>query len=190
MPVPNPCIRLPARCRLFPWDAGASLRRMSPPEPELDYPRWITEALRMVARRALEHVEHEGLPEEHHFLLSFRTRGEGVRLPAFLRDQYPEEVTVVLQHQYWDLVVDEEAFSVTLTFAGARHRIFVPWPALTAFADPAAQLALRFETAAAEEESAPAGAAAPEHGEEGEESGEVVSIDRFRKRREEEDGEE
>lgn len=175
---------------------------MRPPEPELDYPRWITEALRVVARRALEHVEHEGLPEEHHFLLSFRTRGEGVRLPAFLRDQYPEEVTVVLQHQYWDLVVDEEAFSVTLTFAGARHRIFVPWPALTAFADPAAQLALRFEMAAAEEngegedegaptrfDAVPGGAAAPAAGEEGEESGEVVSIDRFRKRREE-DGEE
>lgn len=175
---------------------------MSPSEPELDYPRWITEALRVVARRALEHVEHEGLPEEHHFLLSFRTRGEGVRLPAFLRDQYPEEVTVVLQHQYWDLVVDEEAFSVTLTFAGARHRIFVPWPALTAFADPAAQLALRFEMAEAAEgaegegegaasrfDAAPTAAAAPEEGEAGEEPGEVVSIDRFRKRREEEDGE-
>lgn len=172
---------------------------MSPTEPELDYPRWITEALRVVARRALEHVEHEGLPEEHHFLLSFRTRGEGVRLPSFLRDQYPEEVTVVLQHQYWDLVVDEEAFSVTLTFGGARHRIFVPWPALTAFADPAAQLALRFEIAEAAEggegegaaspfDAVAGGAAAPEAGEEGEEPGEVVSIDRFRKRRED-DGE-
>lgn len=174
---------------------------MSPPEPELDYPRWITEALRVVPRRALEHVEQQGLPEEHHFLLSFRTRADGVRLPAFLRDQYPEEVTVVLQHQYWDLVVDEEAFSVTLTFAGTRHRIFVPWPALTAFADPAAQLALRFEIgeaaegAAGEAEGAasrfattPGGAEAADAGEEGAETGEVVSIDRFRKRREE-DGE-
>lgn len=173
---------------------------MSPEEPELDYPRWITEALRVVARRALEHVEHEGLPEEHHFLLSFRTRAEGVRLPAFLRDQYPEEVTVVLQHQYWDLVVDEEAFSVTLTFAGARHRIFVPWPALTAFADPAAQLALRFEMADAEEGAdgkepgtpfgaGPARPAAVDDEESGEEPGQVISLDRFRKRREGEDGE-
>jgi hypothetical protein len=170
---------------------------MSPPDPELDYARWITEALRVVARRALEHVEHEGLPEEHHLLLSFRTRAEGVRLPAFLRDQYPEEVTVVLQHQYWDLVVDEEAFSVTLTFAGARHRIFVPWPALTAFADPAAQLALRFELPGAEEGadgepdgSAPpfASAAPPGAAEGGEEPGQVVSLDRFRKRREEDGG--
>lgn len=173
---------------------------MSPPEPELDYARWITEALRVVARRALEHVEHQGLPDEHHFLLSFRTRADGVRLPAFLRDQYPEEVTVVLQHQYWDLVVDHEAFSVTLTFAGARHRIFVPWPALTAFADPAAQLALRFEIGEAEEEAdgegatpfapAPPGPPPPETGAGGEEPGQVVSLDRFRKRREEEeDGE-
>jgi hypothetical protein len=167
---------------------------MSDPESVLDYPRWITEALRVVAQRALEHVEHEGLPDEHHFLLSFRTRAEGVRVPAFLRDQYPEEVTVVLQHQYWDLVVDEEAFSVTLTFGGARQRLFVPWPALTAFADPAAQLALRFERAAAGAEeaegeedasrfdAAAGGAAAPEAGDE---PAEVVSIDRFRKRREE-----
>jgi uncharacterized protein len=176
---------------------------MSPPEPGLDYPRWITEALRVVARRALEHVEHEGLPEEHHLLLSFRSRGEGVRIPAFLRNQYPEEVTVVLQHQWWDLVVDEEAFSVTLTFAGARHRLFVPWPALTAFADPAAQLALRFEMAPE------GGSGAEEAGESGEADGDarfprsvagaepvagadparVVSLDRFRKRREGEDGE-
>lgn len=174
---------------------------MSPREPdELDYPRWITEALRAVPRRALEHVEQQGLPDEHHFLLSFHTRADGVRLPSFLRDQYPEEVTVVLQHQYWDLVVDEEAFSVTLTFAGTRHRIFVPWPALTAFADPAAQLALRFEIggaaegAAGEGESAasrfaagPGGAETTDAGEGGEEPGQVVSLDRFRKRREEEE---
>lgn len=171
---------------------------MSPPEPGLDYPRWITEALRVVARRALEHVEHEGLADEHHLLLSFRSRGEGVRIPAFLRDQYPEEVTVVLQHQWWDLVVDEEAFSVTLTFAGARHRLFVPWPALTAFADPAAQLALRFEMADAEEEvdgkeagtpfgAGPARPATADDAEGDEEPGQVVSLDRFRKRREEDE---
>lgn len=164
---------------------------MSDPESVLDYPRWITEALRVVAQRALEHVEHEGLPDEHHFLLSFRTRAEGVRVPAFLRDQYPEEVTVVLQHQYWDLVVDEEAFSVTLTFGGARQRLFVPWPALTAFADPAAQLALRFEMAAAEEGGEGEGdAGSPGAGEDvgGDEPGQVVSLDRFRRRREEEEG--
>jgi hypothetical protein len=166
---------------------------MSDPESVLDYPRWITEALRVVAQRALEHVEHEGLPDEHHFLLSFRTRAEGVRVPAFLRDQYPEEVTVVLQHQYWDLVVDEEAFSVTLTFGGARQRLFVPWPALAAFADPAAQLALRFEMAAAEEEGqggGEGGAGSPSASEDagGDEPGQVVSLDRFRRRREEEDG--
>jgi uncharacterized protein len=179
---------------------------MSPPEPGLDYPRWIAEALRLVARRALEHVETDGLPGEHHFLLSFRSRAEGVRLPAFLRDQYPEEVTVVLQNQFWDLVADDEGFSVTLAFAGARHRVFVPWPALTAFADPGAQLALRFEMPAegageGESEQAAGGeprfaqAPAVEAGEagggppEGGDPGRVVSLDRFRKRREGDDEE-
>lgn len=179
---------------------------MSPPEPGLDYPRWIAEALRLVARRALEHVESDGLPGEHHFLLSFRSRAEGVRLPAFLRDKYPEEVTVVMQNQFWDLVSDDEGFSVTLAFGGARHRIFVPWPALTAFADPGAQLALRFEMAAeggGEAAGAPSGGGEPRFarssgGEEAEEGdaeapggdpGRVVSLDRFRKRREGDDEE-
>ncbi|HEX6202494.1 MAG TPA: ClpXP protease specificity-enhancing factor SspB [Thermoanaerobaculia bacterium] len=174
---------------------------MSPPEPGLDYPRWIAEALRLVARRALEHVETDGLPGEHHFLLSFRSRAEGVRLPAFLRDQYPDEVTVVLQNQFWDMVADDEGFSVTLAFAGARHRIFVPWPALTAFADPGAQLALRFEMSAegagegaAEDREAGESrfAAPPSHPAGGPEGvggdpARVVSLDRFRKRREGDD---
>lgn len=175
---------------------------MSPPEPGLDYPRWIAEALRLVARRALEHVETDGLPGEHHFLLSFRSRAEGVLLPAFLRDKYQEEVTVVLQNQFWDLVADDEGFSVTLAFGGARHRIFVPWPALTAFADPGAQLALRFEMVEGGEEAEGEQAAGGEPrfaqapaGEEGAaeapggDPARVVSLDRFRKRREGDDEE-
>lgn len=166
---------------------------MSPPaEPGLDYPQWITDALRLVARRALEHVEEHGMPEEHHFLVSFRSRGDGVRLPSFLRDQYPEEVTVVLQHQYWDLASDDDGFSVTLAFQGARHRVFVPWPALTAFADPASQLALRFEMPEEGGDEAVTGepAAVPAEQEAPvipAEPGQVVSLDRFRKRRENDD---
>lgn len=164
----------------------------SPPEPALDYPRWITDALRLVARRALEHVEEHGLPAEHHFLVSFKSRGEGVRLPAFLRDQYPEEVTVVLQNQFWDLASDDDGFSVTLAFGGARHRVFVPWPALTAFADPASQLALRFEMPEgggdqAEGEADEPGEAPDVTAAGPTEPGQVVSLDRFRKRREGDD---
>jgi|GEM_PF-217641 len=123
-----------------------------------DYPRMIALALRDVARQALMETAEHGLPGEHHFYLSFRTRGEGVQVPGFLRDQYPDEMTIVLQNQYWDLVVDDAAFSVSLTFNGSRHRIIVPFPELTAFADPSAQLGLRFE---------------PPPGEEGEEGGET-----------------
>jgi uncharacterized protein len=130
-------------------------------ETSFDYGRMIAEALRDVARQALAYTAREGLPGEHHFYLSFRPRAAGVRAPAFLRDQYPDEMTVVLQNQFWDLEVDEEAFSVTLIFGGARQHLVVPFAALTGFADPAAQLGLRFEPPpeggeGTDEEAAPA----------------------------------
>lgn len=127
--------------------------------PALDYPRLVHDALRDVPRRALAQVAEEGVPGEHHFYLSFKTRDPGVRLPPFLRDLHPEEMTVVLQNQFWDLEVDREAFSVTLAFGGSRHRLTVPFAALTAFADPAAPFGLRFEPAeeAGEKERAAAG---------------------------------
>jgi hypothetical protein len=123
-------------------------------ETSFDYGRMIAEALRDVARQALAYTAREGLPGEHHFYLSFRPRAAGVRAPAFLRDQYPDEMTVVLQNQFWDLEVEEEAFSVTLIFGGARQRLVVPFAALTGFADPAAQLGLRFEPPPEGEETA------------------------------------
>ncbi|HEX2253714.1 MAG TPA: ClpXP protease specificity-enhancing factor SspB [Thermoanaerobaculia bacterium] len=165
----------------------------------LDYPRWIAEALRTVARRALAQVAEEGLPGEHHFFLTFRTRDPGVRLPDPLRDQ-SEEITIVLQNQFWDLVVDDEAFAVTLTFGGARQRVVVPFAALTAFADPSVPFGLRFDLAPGEVEEggaeeaseepeagtgqgdAPAAAPPSEDGER--RGGEVVSLDRFRKKKE------
>jgi len=119
-----------------------------------DYGRMIAEALRDVARQALSYTAREGLPGEHHFYLSFRPRAAGVQVPAFLRDQYPDEMTVVLQNQFWDLVVDDDAFAVSLIFGGARQRLVVPFAALTAFADPAAQLGLRFEPPAGGDEAA------------------------------------
>ncbi|SRR6266545_770743 len=111
----------------------------------IDYPRIIQEAYRDVVRRVLAQVAEHGLPGEHHFLIAFRTQHPGVRVPPFLRDMYPDEIKVMLQHQYWDLEVDEEAFSVTLSFSAARQRLTVPFAAVTAFVDPSVELVLRFE---------------------------------------------
>lgn len=115
-------------------------------EPEsLDYPGFLQEALRDMVRRVLEHVAENGLPGEHHFFIGFATRYPGVVIPPFLRDQYPEAMKIVIQHQYWDLDVDEEAFSVSLSFGAARHRLTVPFEALLEFQDPAANLGMAFE---------------------------------------------
>jgi uncharacterized protein len=114
-------------------------------EVKLDYPRIVQDAFRDVVRRVLAQVAEHGLPGEHHFYIGFRTDRPGVELPPHLRDQYPEEMTVILQHQYWDLAVDEEAFSVSLNFNAHRHRVRVPFSALTAFVDPSSEFGLRFD---------------------------------------------
>jgi len=112
---------------------------------DLDYPLLVREALLEVPRRALLRVAREGLPGEHHFYVSFRTDHPGVSVSPGLKARHPQEMTIVLQHQYWDLAVGDEAFSVTLRFAGAPERVHVPFAALTAFADPAAEFGLRFD---------------------------------------------
>jgi len=114
----------------------------------LEYPRLVREALLDVPRRVLRRAAREGLPGEHHFYLSFRTDHPGVSLSPALKARHPQEMTIVLQHQYWDLAVGDEAFSVTLRFAGAAERLHVPFTALTAFADPAAEFGLRFDAPA------------------------------------------
>jgi hypothetical protein len=114
-------------------------------EDALDYPRLVREALLEVPRRALLVAAREGLTGEHHFYLSFQTDHPGVSISPALRARHPEEMTVVLQHQYWDLAVGEDAFSVTLRFGGAPERLHVPFAALSAFADPGADFGLRFD---------------------------------------------
>ena len=112
-----------------------------------DYPRLLQRALRSVVRDVLTVAAAEGLPGEHHFYLSLRTDRNDVRLPTFLRQRYPEEMTVVLQNQFWDLQVDDEGFGVTLKFDGQPARIEAPFAAVVAFFDPAAQFGLRFDLA-------------------------------------------
>jgi hypothetical protein len=107
----------------------------------------VEEALKGVVRESLIRVARDGLPGEHHFYISFRTDVADVQVPAHLRMQYPKEITIVLQHQYWDLEVGERGFSVTLAFAGRNERLAVPFSAITGFADPSVQFGLQFKTA-------------------------------------------
>ena len=160
-------------------------------------------ALRGVVRDALRRIEKSGLIGAHHFYLTFRTHAEGVDIPEFLKEQYPEEMTIIIQHQYWALKVKDDYFEVTLTFKKLPAPLHIPFNALTAFFDPGVQFGLQFRAEgeaakpatgpvmvpnappeAAENETAepvpPKGAdkgadkpAAP---------GEVVSLDSFRKK--------
>ena len=125
----------------------------------LPYDRWTEEALRQVVVRALRFAGVQGMPGEHHFYITFRTDHPGVVIPSRLRAQYPSEMTIVLQHQFWDLAVDEavKQFSVGLSFGGVASTLQIPLDAMTAFADPFVQFGLRFQAQMPE-----AAAAAPE----------------------------
>jgi uncharacterized protein len=119
------------------------------------------EALRGVVRRVLIDAAKSGLPGEHHFFVSFDTRAPHVRISARLREKYPEEMTIVLQHQFWDLIVTEEGFEVGLSFNGVPERLAVPFDAIKGFFDPSVQFALQFEVAAKGAEPAAEPAATP-----------------------------
>jgi uncharacterized protein len=103
------------------------------------------DALRGVVRRVLMDAAKNGLPGEHHFYISFDTRAEGVRLSPRMLAQYPEEMTVVLQHQFWDLEVTENGFEVGVSFGGLPERLAVPFAAVKGFFDPSVQFGLQFE---------------------------------------------
>ena len=122
---------------------------------QLRYDQMIEEALRGVVRRALRGVAEQGLPGNHHFYITFKTGAPGVELAPRLKEKYPEEMTIVLQYQFWGLVVEAERFEVTLSFNEVPEKLVVPFAAITAFADPAAKFGLQFqqETGAAPEEA-------------------------------------
>src|SRR5579871_4520518 len=105
------------------------------------------DALRGVVRKVLAEVSRTGLPGEHHFYITFATRAPGVRVSSRLLAQYPEEMTIVLQHQYWDLAVTEHAFEVRLSFKDQAERLLVPFTAVKSFLDPSVQFGLQFEIA-------------------------------------------
>lgn len=105
------------------------------------------DALRGVLRRVLTDAAQHGLPGEHHFFITFFTKAPGVKLSPRLLAQYPEEMTVILQHQFWDLRVTEDHFEVGLSFNGIPERLVVPFDSIKGFFDPSVQFGLQFETA-------------------------------------------
>jgi uncharacterized protein len=163
------------------------------------------DALRGVLRRVLTDAAAHGLPGEHHFFITFLSKAEGVKLSPRLLAQYPDEMTIILQHQFWDLAVTEDRFEVGLSFGGVPERLVVPFHAIKSFFDPSVQFGLQFEPSdgTAEPEAAapklpaapaptavgaPAPASAPATADEPEppaapsEGAEVVRLDRFRKK--------
>lgn len=109
----------------------------------------VQDALRGVVRKVLREVADSNLPGEHHFYIAFDTTAPGVRMSSRLRQQHPEEMTVVLQHQFWDLSVTEHAFEVGLSFGGVPERLLIPFAAIKGFFDPSVQFGLQFDTGTA-----------------------------------------
>jgi uncharacterized protein len=109
------------------------------------YDLLVQDALRSVVRNVLIDVGKNGLPGEHHFYISFKTGAPGVRISNRLREQYPDEMTIVMQHQFWDLGITEHTFEVGLSFGGVPERLLVPFDAIVGFFDPSVQFGLKFE---------------------------------------------
>lgn len=174
------------------------------PDDLMRYDLLAQNALKGVVREALRIAETQGLPGEHHFYIAFNTRAPGVELSEKIAARYPREMTIVLQHQYWNLKVHEDRFEVELSFDNVPEHLVIPFDAVKGFLDPAVQFGLQFETQAAarpreveapkpaaaraEAHHAPAPAAASgtddetEDGPLADEPAKVVSLDQFRKK--------
>jgi uncharacterized protein len=135
------------------------------PVDHIRYDILAQEALRGVVRNVLEDTAKNGLPGEHHFYITFDTRAKGVRLPARLLAQFPEEMTIVLQHQFWDLTVNADGFEVGMSFGGNAERLVVPFAAIKGFVDPSVPFGVKFElvTEAAASETPESTAAPAKH---------------------------
>ena len=159
----------------------------TPPVDEMHYEQLAQDALRGVIRSALERAAlPDGIPGAHHFYVTFKTRAPGVSVPPDIMAKYPDEMTVVLQHQYWDLKVEPTKFSVMLKFGGMPKVLAMPYTAVTRFYDPSVQSLLQFEAPATVEEIAAEIAATEpartEPVDTGDDGPKVVSLDQFRKK--------
>jgi uncharacterized protein len=150
-----------------------------------DYPKMVETALRNVMREVLARTQREGLRGDHHFYVTFRTGAAGVAIPNYLLTKYPEEMTIVLQHQFWGLEVRDQDFSVTLRFQNRPEQLTIPFAAVASFADPSVNFVLRFEAATAKPSDTPAlptKTPAEERVEPQRQAAEIVTLDKFRKR--------
>jgi hypothetical protein len=149
----------------------------------IDYGNLMHDAMRGLIRKVLSDVAERGLPGDHHFFITFDTNHEDVALADWLRDRYPDEMTVVMQHWFDNLEVGEDGFSVTLNFGGTPEALYIPYDAIRTFVDPSVEFGLRFETHEVDdeevEEEANGAGRDEEAGDHGE--AEVVSLDKFRK---------
>ncbi len=153
----------------------------------IDYGKLMHEAMRGLIQRVLVGVQDNGLPGAHHFFITFDTTHPEARVADWLKERYPSEMTVVMQHWFDDLEVTEDGFSITLNFGDAPEHLYIPYDAIQTFVDPSVEFGLRFESPEAEDEPSD-----PDPGEEAEDTGEarddeaqgeaeVVSLDSFRK---------
>jgi hypothetical protein len=110
----------------------------------IDYGKLVDEAMHVIVYRVLKIIQERGLPGNHHFFISFVTKHPGVKLSKTLTNKYPKEMTIVLQYQFQDLFADSKGFSVTLSFNGVKEKIYIPFSAITTFADPSVQFGLQF----------------------------------------------
>jgi hypothetical protein len=154
-----------------------------------DYPQMVETALRGVVREALARTAREGLPGAHHFYVSFRTDAPGVVLPHHLLDKYPEEMTIVLQHQFWELEIGDHEFSVTVSFQNRPEQLTIPFAAVTSFADPSVKFGLQFgvpvmtpQTAALPAKILTEKGSAKEAPQPPRQAAEIVTLDKFRKK--------
>ena len=165
------------------------------PVQELRYDKMVEDALRGVVRDALTLAAEQGLPGDHHFYVTFRTTFPGIGLADHIKARHPDEMTIILQHQFWDLEVSGEQFAVTLSFSGKSERLVIPFAAVTGFADPSAKFGLQFQAIPGDEDdeddgldleeediTADATDAKPDDAAKGDDSGKVVTLDRFRKK--------
>ena len=160
-------------------------------EDLLRYDLMIEAALRHVVRETLSTVAQNGLPGDHHFYITFLTNFPGVEIPDYLRKQYPDEITIVLQYQFFGLKVEDDKFSATLSFNNVKERLVIPIEAITTFADPSVNFALQFQSGQEDDEGEeeppePTGTKTKSDKtkakEKDEKRGEVISLDMFRKK--------
>ena len=154
-------------------------------EEAFRYDKMVEKALRGVVAQALREVVENGLTDDHHFYITFFTDHAGVKLPGYLKERYPGEMTIVLQHQFYDLEVADDKFSVMLSFNNVPERLTIPLSAVTIFADPSVNFALQFQPLAEEDDEEihfEAEELELDKDDKHKKKGEVVSLDQFRKK--------